>query len=208
MDERYSYFGIDLGLKAMGCAHVSAPSRGGPWRLHSWAVVKSGPADLVGLSRQDRCCEAANRVAAWILEVIREEGAAGQRADERVVAIETPYLAKNAGTYGAQSELKGALWATVKRLCSGVRIVEVNPKQAKLAATGAADADKDAVRRMVLSTVRGAREKVTGTEQTIETVCDAVAVALGAARSDRLERFSVEAGVGLSEYPARRGVAE
>lgn len=154
--------GIDPGTAALGWGIIERS--GGSLRLLDAGCLETRP----DLGLPDR-----------LLAIHRFLGDLIARHDPAVVAVERLFFSRNAQTAFAVGQARGVVLLAAAE--SGRIVREATPNEVKMAVTGSGSADKEQVGRMV-AVCLGLREVPRP-----DDAADALAVAIWAANSERLE---------------------
>ncbi len=144
--------GVDTALRTTGVAIVEA--RGAALAAVEFGIIRNAPA--LALSR-------------CLLELQRGVAALIERAQPGAVAIEGVFFSRNVKTTLALGEARGAVIAACA--AAGVPVFEYAPRRVKQALVGHGGAEKEQVRKMVMS-ILGLREEPQ------EDAADALALAV------------------------------
>ena len=121
------------------------------------AVIEKKPGDKERLLFSD-CCQtsAKDPFVMRLLRVVSEFKSKIAEYQPRYFAIETLFFSSNTTTAMRVAEVRGALLFAAKE--NGLRIMEINPMQIKLAVTGDGKSDKAQMIKMI-QLITGIRKK-------------------------------------------------
>lgn len=124
--------GIDASLRSTGIGVID--SDGGGLRVVQFGIIKNN----AGLSHED----CAGRIYDGIQKIITDENPV-------MAAIEGVFYCKNVKTAVTLGEARGAILAALSS--KGLKVCEYSPRRVKQAVVGYGGADKEQVKKMVVS---------------------------------------------------------